>query len=363
MKIVTVIGARPQFVKAAVVAQALRKQAGLREVLLHTGQHYDPAMSQVFFDELGMPAPDHNLEVGSASHGEQTARMLAGIERVLLAERPNWVLVYGDTNSTLAGALAAAKLGIPLAHVEAGLRSHQRAMPEEINRVVTDRIADLLFAPTESAAANLRAEGIGVDKIAVVGDVMFDATLHYSRRANSANLLEQHRLKGKAFALVTIHRAENTDDPKRLAAIVEGLRAVALTMPTMFPMHPRTRAALERQGLLTRLEGGVICMEPLGYLDMLALTRAAAIVVTDSGGVQKEAFFLTTPCVIVRPTTEWRELVERGFAALSEPNMLPDTVRRMCSVRVPAGAGLFGGGAASDRIVETLLRHRVGTTV
>lgn len=355
MKILTVVGARPQFIKAAVVSRELRARPSLREVLVHTGQHYDDSMSKVFFEQLGLPEADINLGIGSGSHGAQTGRMLEALEQVLLKETPDWVLVYGDTNSTLAGALVAAKLGLPLAHVEAGLRSFQRAMPEEINRVLTDRVSDLLFAPTETAVANLKREGVDSAKVRLVGDVMFDAALEYVGRADRAGLLKSFGVGEKDFILVTIHRAENTDDGKRLVAILDGLGKVAAKTRILFPLHPRTKAALEREGLLQRARAMMSCVEPLGYVEMLGLERAASAVITDSGGVQKEAFFLGTPCLILRPTTEWVELVEQGCARLCEPAALPEAVDNPPRPPQDVPPGLFGGGQTACRIVDALL--------
>jgi UDP-GlcNAc3NAcA epimerase len=352
MKIVTVVGARPQFIKAAVVSRQLQKRGDVREVLVHTGQHYDDSMSRIFFEQLGTPKPSYNLGIGSAPHGAQTGRMLESVEAVLSSEKPDWVLVYGDTNSTLAGALAAAKLGLPLAHVEAGLRSRQRAMPEEINRVLTDRVSDLLFAPTDHAVENLKGEGIAGRKVRMVGDVMYDATLSYVGRADVSGLMRQHGLAEKKFVLVTFHRAENTDDPQRLAAVVEALCAVSRNTKVLFPMHPRTRVALDRDGLLPRVSAAMACVEPLGYLEMLALEKAASLVVTDSGGVQKEAFFFRVPCIILRPRTEWVELVDLGYARLCEPDDLPSAVASFADLRPGHTGSLFGGGNAAERIVS-----------
>lgn len=354
MKIATIVGARPQFVKAAVVTQALKAQGNADEILIHTGQHYDAAMSDIFFEQLDLPEPSYNLGIGSGPHGAQTGRMLEATEAVLLQEKPDLVLVYGDTNSTLAGALAAAKLGLPLAHVEAGLRSYQRAMPEEINRLLTDQVSDLLFAPTDQAVRNLEREGIAADKIRLVGDVMFDAALHYVGRAEAGALLNAHGLREKQFALATIHRAENTDDPVRLKAIVEALCSASRQLPILLPLHPRTRSALARAGLLEQLESRVTCITPLSYLDMLAMEQAAAVVVTDSGGVQKEAFFFGVPCLILRDRTEWRELVESGWAVLCEPEGLAEALRH--PPRADEAPGLFGGGKAAELIAKALLQ-------
>ena len=288
MKIVSVVGARPQFVKAATVSRVLRSTPQAHEVLVHTGQHYDENMSEVFFDELEIPRPDYHLGIGSGPHGAQTGKMLEAIERVLLAEKPDWTLVYGDTNSTLAGALAAVKLRVPVAHVEAGLRSFNRSMPEEINRVLTDHASDLLLAPTAAAVQNLRRENIAAERIHQVGDVMYDAVLFYGSRAEDrSTVLARLELTNGQYVLATIHRAENTDDLGRLRAIVAGLSvAASADRPVVMPAHPRTRAALERAGLLAEASGRIRLIAPVGYLDMVMLEKHAAVIATDSGGVQ-----------------------------------------------------------------------------
>lgn len=354
MKILTVVGARPQFIKAAMVSRALSVSAGLTEVLVHTGQHYDQAMSDDIFRDLGIRTPDYNLGIGSCSPGAQTGRMLEAIECVLMSERPDCVLVYGDTNSTLAGALAAVKLHIPLAHVEAGMRSFNRAMPEEINRVLADHVSDLLFAPTDTAAANLAREGIADDKVRLVGDVTYDATLAFAGRHDGKALLKRLGVGEGGFALATIHRAENTDDAARLESVLRGLIAAAATLPVVFPLHPRTRLALERAGLLPDAETKLICPEPLGYLDMLAAVRAAAAVITDSGGLQKEAFFLDTPCLIVRDETEWVELLDMGCARLVSPGKIAESLSDLPKGAGRVGRERFGGGKASTRIAAAL---------
>ena len=335
MKIVTIVGARPQFVKAAVVSREFRRMPAVREVIVHTGQHYDPVLSDTFFRELDLPAPGHHLGIGSGGHGEQTGAMLATIERVLLAERPDWVLVYGDTNSTLAGALAAAKLGMPLAHVEAGLRSYNQAMPEEINRVLTDHVSRLLLAPTPTAVANLAREGITGDKVRLVGDVMVDSALTFAGRADADALLGRLGVEVGRYLLATIHRAENTDDPARLAAIVDGLIAAGGHSRVVVPLHPRTRNALRRHGLEERAGAGLILIEPLGFLDMLAAERHALAVVTDSGGVQKEAALFGVPCLIMRRETEWTELIANGAARLVNPPDLAAALATLQRVAVP----------------------------
>ena len=355
LKVVTVVGARPQFVKAAVVSRALRSLEVL-EVLVHTGQHYDENMSDIFFRDLGIPAPAVELGVGSGPHGDQTGRMLAGLERVLLEERPDWLLVYGDTNSTLAGALAAAKLHVPVAHVEAGLRSFNRKMPEEINRVVTDHVSELLLAPTPAAMRNLADEGIA-DGAHLVGDVMKDAALFYGSASNGSRVLEAIGATPREYVLVTVHRAENTDHRGRLGALVSALIEASEARPIVLPLHPRTRAALEREGLLSTLDAKCRVIEPVGYLEMLVLERNAALIVTDSGGVQKEAFFFEVPCVTVRDETEWTELVELGWNRLVAPT---DAAAIVAAVEDRIGSrgqdsALFGDGNASERIAELLV--------
>jgi len=360
MKIVTVLGARPQFIKAAAVSRLLHSLPECREVLVHTGQHYDENMSDIFFQELDLPKPCYQLAVGSASHGLQTGRMLEKIEQVLLDERPDVVLVYGDTNSTLAGALAAAKLHIPVAHVEAGLRSFNQCMPEEVNRVLTDHISRWLFAPTVAAVENLRREGIAEDRVFLVGDVMYDVALHFGR-LKATEVLARYGLEPKGYILATIHRAENTDSVARLNSILGGLLEVAGRIPVLLPLHPRTRAALQRERLLERCSGGLRLTEPLGYLDMVRLERNARLIATDSGGVQKEAFFHRVPCVTLRTETEWVELVEHGWNRLVAPED-PAAVRNgvlssLAATRysVPPET-LYGGGRAASRIVELLGR-------
>ncbi len=357
MKILTVVGARPQFIKAAAVSRILRGRPDLDEVLLHTGQHYDENMSDVFFSELDIPRPRYHLGVGSGLHGAQTGRMLEKIEEVLGQERPDLVLVYGDTNSTLAGALAAVKLHIPVAHVEAGLRSFNRRMPEEINRVVTDHLSRWLFAPTEAAVANLRREGLAEDAIHLVGDVMYDATLHFGA-SPGGEALDALGVRPGEYVLATVHRAENTDTSPPLRSIFSGLAEVARRLPVLLPLHPRTRAALRREGLLEG-RGGLRLIEPVGYLDMVKLERHARLVVTDSGGVQKEAFFHRVPCVTLRHETEWVELVELGWNRLvppTDPGSVRDAVLEALDEppRAAPPADLYGGCRAAGRIADLL---------
>ena len=356
---VTVIGARPQFIKAAPVSRAVdhlnaaSNGARLEETLVHTGQHYDREMSQVFFEELRLRPPHHHLEVGSGSHGEQTGRMLERLEAVLLADRPDLVLVYGDTNSTLAGALAAAKLGIPLAHVEAGARSYRRSMPEEVNRVLTDHVADWLFCATANGASALAREGITTG-VHVVGDVMYDAALQHVELARGrSTILARLDLTRGPFALMTVHRAENTDDPARFQAILAAATALARDMPVVWPVHPRARPLLAGTGAAHC--AGLRLLPPVSYLDMLLLCAEARVVLTDSGGVQREAFFVGTPCVTLREETEWVETVETGWNQVvgTEPRAILDAARRAA----PGGQGAtgkFGDGRAAERIVGIL---------
>lgn len=305
-KIFTVVGARPQFIKAAVVSRAITQTDGITEILVHTGQHYDSNMSDVFFDELDIPRPQHNLGIGGGTHGQNTGRMLEKLEALMLVEKPDWVLVYGDTDSTLAGALAASKLHIPVAHVEAGLRSFNRLMPEEINRVLTDHMSSVLFAPTATSVKHLGQEGIVGNKVQIVGDVMYDAALFYKARAKPPADLIIRNWESGSFALCTVHRAENTDNADRMKGILAGLSEAPY--PVVLPMHPRTSLRLARMGL--NMPSNVHVIDPVGYLEMVWLEMNCRLVITDSGGVQKEAFFHNKPCVTLRNETEWTELVE-----------------------------------------------------
>jgi UDP-N-acetylglucosamine 2-epimerase (non-hydrolysing)/UDP-GlcNAc3NAcA epimerase len=352
MRIVTVIGNRPQFVKAAAVSLPLRRAH--EELLIHTGQHYDDELSRIFFDELGIPAPDRQLAIHDGTNTSQTARMLAALEPELVDLQPDMVLVYGDTNSTLAGALAAAQRGIPVAHVEAGMRSFDRTMPEELNRVLTDHASDLLLCSTETAVANLRNESVA-GQVDLVGDAMADVTLRFAPLAEErSDALRRFDVAPGEYLFITAHRAGNVDDPERLRKLVEVIEA--LPMPAVFPLHPRTRARIEAQPELpARLEGiaGLRLTPPLGYLDTLRLVSDARAVVTDSGGLQKEAYLLVTPCVTLRPSTEWVETVESGW------NTLVDLDARDAAAaigREPPGERpeLYGGGRAGERIVDSL---------
>ncbi len=343
MKVLTVVGARPQFVKASVVSRALRNHH--EEILLHTGQHYDEEMSKVFFDIMKIPQPDYNLEVGSGPHGWQKARMLEGIEKVLQDEKPDWLLVYGDTNSTLAGALAAAKLQVPVAHVEAGLRSFNMAMPEEINRRLTDHISTLLFCPTQTAVDNLNNEGIR-QGIHTVGDVMYDAALEYSQF--ETNILERNGLEPKNYLMLTMHRPVNTDNRKNLENILAALEG----QNVIFPAHPRTVNIMKEKGI--QLPEGIQLIKPVNYVESLALTKNASKLLTDSGGMQKEAYFFGTPCITLREETEWVETIEHGWNILTGASL--KKIQHAVENFTPSGdrQDLYGDGKASQKIVDIL---------
>jgi len=348
LKIVTVVGARPQFVKAAPMSRALRPRH--HEILVHTGQHYDDNMSASFFRDLDIPEPDIDLGAGSGSHAEQTARMLTGIEQILLSEKPDWLIVYGDTNSTVAGALAAAKVHVPVAHVEAGLRSFNRRMPEEINRVVTDHLSALLLCPSEVAARNLAAEGI-TSGVEIVGDIMADTLLGAAARADQSEILARHGLEPRAYYLATVHRPENTDAPVRLAAIMSAF--ADLGRPILFPTHPRTQKALAAQGI--EVPGNVRVCDPLGYLDMVRAMRDAAAILTDSGGMQKEAYWLSVPCVTLRDETEWVETIETGWNVLVGADSRRIAEAAAEPPRPAARPTLYAGdGRAASRIAAAL---------
>ncbi len=340
------------------VSRVIARHGRLHEVCVHTGQHYDETMSEVFFRELEIPRPKYNLGIGSGLNGDQTGRMLSALERVILEQKPQWVVVYGDTNSTLAGALAAAKLRVPVAHVEAGLRSYNRAMPEELNRVVADHLSSLLFAPTQQAVQNLAREGIAGPSVHQVGDVMYDATLHYGALARSqSQILQDWGLKEKGYLLATIHRAENADCAARLGAIVSALERINLNLPVIWPVHPRTRKELALAGInpAVRMES------PVGYLHMQRLEQSAAVILTDSGGVQKEAAFHGVPCVTVRTETEWVELVEGGWNRLANPADADAIVHAVASARgsalPPVNQLPYGDGRAAEEIVRILADH------
>jgi len=354
MNVLSIVGARPQFVKAAAVSRQLREDHD--ETLVHTGQHYDAELSDVFFEELAIPEPDHHLGVGSDSHAAQTAEMMVEIERVVADADPDVVLVYGDTNSTLAGALVAAKESTPLAHVEAGLRSGDFSMPEEVNRVLTDHCSDLLFAPTTAARENLAREGIA-EGVSVPGDVMYDTLLSVRDRFDGVETINVPDVVDALdeFVLATVHRAKNTDDPDRLAEIVEGLGDCPY--PVVLPAHPRTVAALREFDLWERATESVEIVDPVGYLSFVSLVERARCVATDSGGVQKEAFYLDTPCVTLRDTTEWTETVDAGWNRLvgADADRIVDAVRSAGDL--PPKPDLYGNGSAASRIVRTLERE------
>ncbi|MEI7474155.1 MAG: UDP-N-acetylglucosamine 2-epimerase (non-hydrolyzing) [bacterium] len=352
MKIITVVGARPQFIKAAPVSRELRKQH--TEILVHTGQHYDYNMSDIFFNELNIPKPDYNLEIGSGAHGKQTAEMLIKIEEVLLKEKPDILLVYGDTNSTLAGALAAVKLHIPIAHVEAGLRSFNRIMPEEINRVMTDHISSYLFAPTETAMINLKNEGL-LDNSYNVGDVMYDATLYNINIAEEkSNILKDLDLKIKEYCLATVHRAENTDTKENLSNIITAL--IQSEKKIILPIHPRTRKKITEFGLdnLINSADNIVLIDPVGYLDMIVLEKNAEKIVTDSGGVQKEAYFMNVPCITMRTETEWVETVNSQWNKIVGTNKKL-IIDALYDNNIPnAHPDFYGNGNSSKKISDLL---------
>lgn len=358
MKIVTVVGARPQFIKAAAISRVILNQyAGkIEEVLVHTGQHYDENMSKVFFEELDIPHPKYNLEISGGNHGVMTGRMLEAIEKVLIDEKPDWMLIYGDTNSTLAGALAAAKLHIPITHVEAGLRSYNMRMPEEINRIISDRISNLLMCPTETAVKNLKAEGI-TEGVHNVGDVMYDIALYYRERARQqSSILSDLKFTQQGFALATCHRAENTDDPKRLTGIITALAEISNNMTVVLPLHPRTRKLIGDFGLSHHLDS-IKVVEPLPFLDMVALEQAAKVILTDSGGVQKEAFFYGVPCITMRDETEWVETVELGWNRLvgASKTAILGATATIKQPPISNGSAPYGKGDAAKNILARIV--------
>jgi UDP-N-acetylglucosamine 2-epimerase len=355
LKIATIVGARPQFIKIAAVSRRLRRDA--EEVLIHTGQHYDNNLSNIFFEELDIPQPKFNLGIGSGSHGHQTGQMMAKIEEVLIDEKPDWVLVYGDTNSTLAGALAAVKLHIKIAHIEAGLRSYNRLMPEEINRVLTDHVSDLLFCPSDVAVSNLAKEGI-TEGVINVGDVMVDSLLFASEKAKgSSNIEEAYGVMPGKYLLATLHRAENTDVSHRLSNILEAFSFI--NTPILFPMHPRTRKAISEFGFDEKLSNPLInIIQPVGYLDMVLVEQSARMILTDSGGIQKEAYVLKVPCITLRDETEWVETVQTGWNILvgADIHQIVDAVKNF---QEPADhPQLYGDGNAGQRIIDHILNYQ-----
>ena len=377
MKIVTIIGARPQIIKAAALSRAIRTHyaSRIQEIIVHTGQHYDENMSQVFFDELQIPRPDYNLHVGSASHGIQTARMTEGIEEILIKECPDYIVLYGDTNSTLAGAVAAAKIHLPIVHIEAGLRSFNKSMPEEINRIVCDHCSTLLFSPTSAGVENLKREGFPMNneppytidnpKVYHCGDIMFDNSLYFSELADKkTDILSRLDLIGKPFILATIHRDNNTDQPERLGAIFNAILRLSQECRIVLPLHPRTAKLLrtnmdpEKQAQVFGTPN-ITIIPPVSFLEMIALERNARLVMTDSGGVQKEAYFFKKPCIILRPETEWVEIVETGNACLADADehLILETWTHFKANPPKSFPEIFGNGQAAEFILEKMLEN------
>ena len=355
MKLVTIVGARPQFIKAAAVSREVAKHKDVQELIVHTGQHFDSNMSDVFFEEMHIPKPNYNLNINGLSHGAMTGQMMEKIEQVLLNEKPDWVLVYGDTNSTIAGALAARKLHIKVAHVEAGLRSFNMRMPEEVNRILTDRISNILFCPTDEAIKNLHLEGFeNIDATIVKsGDVMQDAALFYAERARAPHFDVPER-----FILATIHRAENTDDPERLKGIFEALTEISQEIDIVLPLHPRTRKILEKSSFMMDSERFHL-IDPVGYLEMVFLLQHAQLVMTDSGGLQKEAFFFEKPCITLRDETEWVELVHNGYNSVVGANKVAIIKAwQNQNYKLDFSKNLYGGGQASELIIKELKNYK-----
>lgn len=356
MKIITIVGARPQFVKAAVVSREFRKHKNITEILVHTGQHYDDNMSKIFFDEMEIPYPQVNLNINGLSHGAMTGQMLQGIEKILLEEKPDWVLVYGDTNSTLAGALAAKKIHIKVAHVEAGLRSFNNNMPEEINRILTDRISDILFCPTQNAIDNLNLEGFAnLDCIIIkTGDVMKDAADYYIQKENNFKIPLPEK-----FYLSTIHREENTNDINKLKTIFNALNIISEVVPVVVPIHPRTKSILQNIGFDLK-NTKIKFLGPVGYLDMIQLIKRSSLIITDSGGLQKEAYFFKKNCVTLRDQTEWVELVNAGYNLLSiiDENEIINKVSVMSLKKFrPNETSIYGDGFSAEVIVKSLIKY------
>ncbi len=370
MKILTILGARPQFIKAGIVSREIKrkKEEGrkLREVIVHTGQHYDANMSDVFFEEMKIPKPDYFLGIGGKSHGAMTGQMIEKIEEVCFKEKPDWIMVYGDTNSTLAGAIAASKLHIKLAHVEAGLRSFNMNMPEEVNRILTDRVSNLLFCPTQTAVTNLEKEGFpfvtanGKQKILNVGDVMLDGAIFYKQFAQKPQITNNQKLETKSYILCTIHRAENTDNPQRLKNIFDALNEIAEEIQIVLPLHPRTKKLLPSTFYL---HSNLTIIEPIGYMEMVWLIDNCSLVMTDSGGLQKEAYFFNKPCITLRDETEWVELLDAGANILvgADREKIVSSVKRHLhsSVADFQSTNLYGNGDAGERIVEELMHDGI----
>ena len=360
LKIATILGARPQFIKASMVSNELANHGNIKEIIIHTGQHFDDNMSKIFFNDMGIPQPEYELKIHSLSHGAMTGRMMEGIETILIEERPDWVLVYGDTNSTLAGSLTGAKLNIPVAHVEAGLRSFNMEMPEEINRILSDRVSTLLFCPTDNSIQNLKDEGftMGSDRIIRCGDIMFDAAQYFVGIAKTTStILNDYDITDKEYVLCSIHRPENVDDPNRLASIMKAFNEINSETQIILPLHPRTIKSLKEYGI----ESTFNYLEPVSYFDILVLLNNCQLVITDSGGLQKEAFFFKKHCVTLRNETEWVELVDNGYSSLAGANRntiltcFKEMMQRSSDFEVP----LYGNGEARKQIVNTLLSYPI----
>ncbi len=353
MKIMTVLGARPQFIKAAAFSRQIKSSPNVSEILVHTGQHFDANMSDVFFKEMSIPEPNYRLETGGLNHGAMTGKMLMELEPLVLKEKPDVMMVYGDTNSTLAGALVAAKLHIPVAHVEAGLRSFNRHMPEEINRILTDHVSDWLFCPTETAVQNLKHDGVEENKIHQVGDIMFDAALFYKEHLRPSPETHSFCAQHSDFVLCTIHRAENTDDPQKLQSIFSALQKISQNKKVLLPLHPRTRNKLKDHGIAS---DGIHIVEPLPYGDILYLLSKASLVMTDSGGMQKEAYFFSQPCITLREQTEWVETLEGGANQLvgSSKEKIVTAYNNAASNKVSFKKHLYGDGQTAQKILDIL---------
>lgn len=355
MKICIVVGNRPQFIKAAALYRAASPE--IEFSLIHSGQHFDHNLSRIFFEEMSLPEPDYFLGVGGYSHGKMTGIMLEKIEEIMMNDRPDWAIVFGDTNTTLAGALAASKLHIPLAHVEAGLRSFNREMPEEINRILTDHCANLLFTPNTQSSDQLKKEGMASDKVKVVGDVMFDTFMHYASEATErSQVLDKHQLQQETYVLATFHRQENTDDKTKLQQLIKGFTEVSKIHPVIIPLHPRTRKKLSEYGLMEEATQHLRLIDPVGYLDMIELEKNAKAIFTDSGGVQKEAFYANRPCFILRNETEWVELVEYGNHQLigTDSTKIAHALSQTHNTNNSTPPNLYGDGKAAEKILDAL---------